>query len=76
MSNTRWTVDQDSELNKITLTVETTDPQMVGLIAEASARHGISLLRELAGEGSDDQFESEPEFEPEFERTDDPAEVT
>jgi hypothetical protein len=72
MSNTRWTVDQDAELNKITLTVETTDPQMFGLIAEASARHGISLLRELAGEDSDDQFEPESEFE----RSDEAVEVT
>ena len=72
MSNTRWTVDQDAKLKKITLTVETTDPQMFGLIAEASARHGISLLRELAGDDSDDQFEPEPEFE----RSDDAVEVT
>jgi hypothetical protein len=72
MSNTRWTLDQDAKLKKITLTVETTDPEMFGLIAEASARHGISLLRELAGEYSDDQFEPEPEFE----RSDDAVEVT
>jgi hypothetical protein len=72
MASTRWTVDQDTKLKKITLTVETTDPQMFGLIAEASARHGISLLRELAGDDSDDQFEPEPEFE----RSDDAVEVT
>lgn len=63
MSNTRWTVEQDAKLKKITLTVETTDPQMFGLIAEASARHGISLLRELAGDDSYDQFEPEPDLE-------------
>jgi hypothetical protein len=71
MSSTRWTVDQDAKLKKITLTVETTDPQMFGLIAEASARHGIRLLRELAGDDGDDQFEPEPEFE----RSDDAVEV-
>jgi hypothetical protein len=63
MSNTRWTLDQDGELNKITLTVETTDPAMFGVIAEASARHGIMLLRELAGEDSDEEFVPEPAFE-------------
>ena len=72
MANTRWTVDHDGKLKKITLTVETTDPQMVRQIAEASARHGIELLRELAGDYGDDA-----EFEPEaaFERDEEAVEV-
>jgi hypothetical protein len=68
MPSTRWTVDHDGVEKKITLTVESTEPEMVGLIAEASARHGIELLRELAGDeeldsSDDEQFEPEPAFE-------------
>jgi hypothetical protein len=59
-------VDHDSKMKKITLTVETTDPQLVSLIAEASARHGIEMLRELAADKGlivDEEFEPELAFE-------------
>jgi hypothetical protein len=47
---TTWRVTHDTILRKITLTVESDDPEVVQLIETAARNAGVELLRDLAPE--------------------------
>lgn len=50
MTRTRWSVETENigGLRRLTLSLDTDDPEIVALVEQAAERAGVELVRELA----------------------------
>jgi hypothetical protein len=46
-SRTRWVIEHDSLMHSVKISLETSDPEIVRLVEESAATHGLPLLKIL-----------------------------